>query len=360
VDAGLPPEVTAKLAKLQEGVTAMPWETIRGVIETELGPVEELFEHIDETPIAAASIGQVHRAVTRDGAQVVVKVRYPGVDSSMNADFAMMNTMAKLAGLFSAVDGKALVEELRERVLEECDYAREATSQRRFAGLLQTDADIVVPAVLASYCSASVLTTEFIDGQRFGAFIAEATDQARSRAATALFRLNFGPLLRDGVLHADPHPGNQLYLEGGRIAALDFGCIRAFKPAFVTLFLRFVDGIVADDRTEFAALAEALGLAPRPEKIDFDAMWGQYRWMFEPLWREGFRFTRQWWLEGRQYTKPTAPNARHQGMPPEWIWLQRVVWGLWAVLLKLDGVADFRSQWLQLRSGREHAETLYA
>lgn len=350
VDAGLPVEVTDKLAKLQEGVTPMPWQTIRGILDADLpAPVDALFTHIDETPIAAASIGQVHRGLTRDGRAVAIKVRYPGVDLAMGADFKVMRKLASLAGVFSAVDGQALVAELQQRVLEECDYAREAASQRRFAELLRDEPDILVPDVLTTHSGAFVLTTAFVEGHRFAHFVAEATDPERARAASALFRLNFAPLLRAGVMHADPHPGNQLYLPDGRIAALDFGCIRQFTPEFMATFLDFVDRVVGDDDRGFPELAAALGLAPRPDKIDFDAMWGMYRWMFQPLWQSDFRFTRRWWQDGAQYTRPTATNARHQGMPPEWIWLQRVVWGLWAVLLKLDPAVDLSGIWRELR-----------
>lgn len=360
MDVGLPDEVTVRLAELRRGVQPLAFDAIAEVVEGELGrPLGALFASFEERPIAAASIGQVHRARTFEGASVAVKVRYPGIVETMEADFAQLDRLGRLAGAFTAVDGRALVRELHARVLEECDYAREADWQRRFGALFAGDPGITVPAVHADLSATAVLTTRFHEGSDFDAFRLAASPAAREAAAQALLRLTFRPLFERGMLHADPHPGNQLYLEGGAVVALDFGCVRAFEPDFVERYRRFSLAVLDGDRSRFRELSIELGLAPRPERIDFDELFGLYRWLHEPLLRPGFELTREWWLRGRVYTSPKAKNGRHQGFPPEWIWLQRAQWGLWAVLVKLGARGDFATSYRELVGERRaDAESL--
>jgi predicted unusual protein kinase regulating ubiquinone biosynthesis (AarF/ABC1/UbiB family) len=341
MDVGLPAGVTDRLAALQRGVKPLPFDVIAHAIEGELGkPLAELFEHVDPVPIAAASIGQVHRARAPSEPPLAVKVRYPGILGSFEGDFRRLASMGGLARLFTAVDGEALVSELHDRIREECDYHREALLQQQFAAIFHDDGAITVPEVVPSLSSEGVLTTHFHTGVHLDTFCANASAAQRTHAAQALLRFIFKPLLGHCVLHADPHPGNQLYGERG-VVALDYGCVRAYDAAFLDAYRQFARAVVAANQPAFQQAATQLGLAPRPERIDFDALWLLYHWMFEPLCHHPFEFTRAWWHRGRAFSSPSAPNQRHLGFPPEWIWLLRAHWGLWAVLVKLGARGDF-------------------
>lgn len=352
MDVGFPDEVTAQLARLRTGVTPLPFATIAAEIERSLGrSIDACFAEIESTPVAAASIGQVHRARTLDGDRVAVKVRYPDVRATLEGDFAQLERLGALAGAVAAVDGRALVAELFARVVEECDYAREAEWQRRFSAFFADHPRIRVPKVHDTLSSDAVLTTTWADGLDFETFVARASPSARDVASEALLDFAFAPLFAKGWLHADPHPGNQIYAEDGTIVALDFGCVRAFDETFLTRFDAFCRAVLEDDGAAFRRSAIELGLAPRPERIDFDELAALYRWLFEPVRAPHFAFTSQWWKSGQTFTRPTAANARHQGFPPEWIWIQRVQWGLWAVLKRIGGRADLSARFEAARGG---------
>lgn len=342
LEVGLPEQTVARLARLQRGVTPLSLSAIRPVVEAELGaPLSDLFERFDPVPVAAASIGQVHRARVR-ATEVAVKVRYPGVRETFEADVRQLRAIASLASLATAVDGAALVAELRERLLEECDYGREMQNQALFAELLAGDGALVVPAVIADRCGPSVLTTAWHDGEPFDA-LRKADSIRRSAVARTLVRFPWTTLLRRGLLHADPHPGNFLFPSGDRVVVLDFGCVKAFAPDEVAAFRDLVLVLLEGRRGELARAAAALGLAPRPERLDLDELWALLSWMFAPYLTTSFRFERAWWESGLRFTRPGHPNARHLGFPPSWLWLQRTVLGLHSVLMKLDAEGDFAS-----------------
>lgn len=350
MDTGLPTEVTDRLAALQAGVRPVPGAQMRALVTERLGrPVDAIFSAFDDDAVAAASIGQVHRAQTLNAEAVAVKVRYPGIEETIQGDFAVLSRLASIAGAFTAVDGKALVAELRARIVEECDYRAEARWQQRFAEIFAHSADIAVPRVHADLCADGVLTSAWHTGATFEWFCAHGDPQAKQRAAMALFELAFFPLLTQAVLHADPHPGNQLYQANGQIVALDFGCVRAFDDTFMTAYRGLLRAMLRDDRARFQPCVEALGLAPNPKRIDWEAMWTMLCWQHEPLRSANFTFTRAWWERGRQFSRPTAPNARHQGVPPAWIWVLRTQFGLWALLTRLQASGEFATpfgRWL--------------
>ena len=341
MDVALPAEISAQLQGLRSGQRPLAGEVITAIIAQELGaPVERLFASFDQHAIAAASIGQVHRACTTDGQQVVVKVRYPDIASSFDADFRRLGQLGGMAGLITAVDGGALVRELHARVKEECDYRREARWQRRFGELFQHCDSITVPRVFSGLSSDGVLTSGYHQGATLEAYCDAKSSAQRAAAGMSLFRFAFEPLLLHGLLHADPHPGNQLFVDAG-IVALDYGCVRAFDAPFMAAYRAFSLALLDDDRNHFRRHAVRLGLAPKPDKLDFDELWRMYCWLYQPMRQPHFRFDRQWWHAGREFYSPTAKNARYQGMPPAWLWLQRVHWGLSAVLVKLEAEGNF-------------------
>ncbi len=235
-ESALPEEVAgpyrAALTKLQEAAPPMPTRTVHAVLEERLGKDwQELFRTFDDKPAAAASIGQVHRAVWHDGREVAVKVQYPGAGEALLSDLNQLSRFARLLGpLIPGMDVKPLITELKDRVSEELDYGLEAQAQRAHAEEFAGDPDVVVPDVVHQ-CD-QVLVTEWIDGTPLSEVIADGTEEQRDRAGQLLARFLFSGPARTGLLHADPHPGNFRLLPGGpggeddwRLGVLDFGTV---------------------------------------------------------------------------------------------------------------------------------------
>ena len=229
-EAALPDEVAgpyrAALTKLQEAAPPLPAPTIHRALAADLGPDwRELFRSFDDEPVAAASIGQVHRAVWSDGRPVAVKVQYPGAGPALLSDLAQLGRLARLFGVLApGLDVKPLIEELRARVAEELDYRLEARWQRAFAEAYRGDAEIAIPWPLAA--ADHVLISEWLDGTPLADVIAGGTQEQRDRAGLLLCRFLWSGPARAGLLHADPHPGNFRLLADGRLGVLDFGAVK--------------------------------------------------------------------------------------------------------------------------------------
>lgn len=229
IDGALPEETHRALRKLQRGAEPVAFDTMRTVVEDAFGrPIDALFDDIDPTPVAAASIGQVHRA-RFSGRPVAVKIQYPNVRATFEADFGRLGPLAKLASLASAVDGTALAEELRERVIEECDYLREAMHQDAFAQAFADDPAVHVPEVIHARVAETVLTTAWEEGRDFYSFAASATAREKNDAGLTLARFAYRSFFAVHTLNADPHPGNYLFPDDGRVVFLDFGCVPSLR-----------------------------------------------------------------------------------------------------------------------------------
>src|SRR5690349_16015443 len=211
-EAAMPEELAgpyrAALTKLQEAAPPLPAASVHQALQAELGPRwRQRFREIDDTPAAAASIGQVHRAVWKDGRDVAVKVQYPGAGDALIADLGQLSRLASLFRVIQpGLDVKPLVTELKARITEELDYELEAAAQRAFAKAYADDEEILVPAVVAA--AGRVLVTEWIDGAPLAKVIESGSAMARDLAGLRLATLHFSAPSRAGLLHADPHPGN--------------------------------------------------------------------------------------------------------------------------------------------------------
>ena len=232
VDEGLPPELRTALATLQDSAPAMPPGVASDAFRKSLGsPPEAVFAEWDPEPLAAASIGQVHRAVTRDGIEVAVKIQYPGAAATMRADLAQLDLGALVpAVVWRSLDFAGIAEELKARLAEELDYRIEAANQRDFARWYATHPFLHVPAVVDPYSTATVLTTEYVGGTRFGAVGAWAQEE-RDLAGEAIFRFVYRSLHQRLAFNGDPHPGNYLFHGNGRVTFLDFGLTKRITVA---------------------------------------------------------------------------------------------------------------------------------
>ncbi|MBX3314659.1 MAG: AarF/ABC1/UbiB kinase family protein [Actinobacteria bacterium] len=262
LDQGMPEPVREALAQLQQDAPPMAPELAAQVLAEELGsPPEVLFAEWDPVPIAAASIGQVHRAMTHDGRAVAVKVQYPGVDKAIEGD---LDNAGMLFGgmkyLFPGLDPKPLVAELRERITEELDYRIEADNQRLFTEYYRDHPFIHVPDVIGELSTQRVLTSELAAGVRF-AEVTAWSDEDRDRVGEIIYRYVFGSLYRLGAFNGDPHPGNYLFGTDGRVTFLDYGLVKRFTDEELLPFEQMIhSAVIEPDPVRFREIVESVGL----------------------------------------------------------------------------------------------------
>lgn len=250
-----------ELSKLQGSINAMPFESMRPVIETELGaPVERLFASFDTDAFAAASIGQVYRAVTHDGRDVAVKVQYPGVRTAVRADLKNLALFLRMwKSQISTVTATELLDEITEELSHEVDYIQECANQARVSRRYDGHPFIYVPPPVAELSSASVLTTEYVTGMR-----AEEVERLpaaeRDRIGEIIYRFYVGSLFHDCEFNGDAHPGNFLYMPDGRVAFLDFGLYKCMNADAVEFERRGAQLCIAGDGEGLRALLEEQGV----------------------------------------------------------------------------------------------------
>lgn len=352
LDGALPPAAQEVLAKLQAESTPMSYATIAETVIAELGqPPEECFDEFDEEPFAAASIGQVHRAVL-DGRELAVKVQYPDIEDTFRSDLRTLGTFTKLATMGSPLAGGELVAELRDRILEECDYRTEADNQRFFAELLSDHPRAWVPEVIAERSSQRVLTSEKIAGRSFAAFRDNASQEAKNEAAAVIFEVCMKSIFRHATFNADPHPGNYLFTENGRVAFLDYGCVKRFSTDFIERWKRFVKVVLLQQRDRFPAALSDLGLVAKSKGFDWDYQWHVFQYLYTPFNSEQpYTYTREHVAKSYDVMMWKNPNKFKLDLPRDWLFVNRLQWGLQSVIAHLDACADWRSILLPLVEG---------
>ena len=215
----------ATLTKLQDAAPPLPAETVHAVLAEALGDDwRSRFSSFDDKPTAAASIGQVHKAVWHDGRDVAVKIQYPGAGKALMGDLNQVSRMATMfAGISPGLDIKPLLAELKDRAAEELDYLAESRSQRQFAAAYEGDDEFVVPHVLAA--APNVVVSEWLEGYSLAKIITDGTQAERDHYGTLYLRFLLSGPMRAGLLHSDPHPGNYRVMSDGRLGVLDFGAV---------------------------------------------------------------------------------------------------------------------------------------
>jgi len=349
LDQGLPEPVREALAQLQTSAPPMSAELAEQMVAEQLGAApDELFAEWDPTPMAAASIGQVHRAVTHDGREVAVKVQYPGVEEAIRADLDNSDLLFGAIGmLFPGLDPKPVVGELRARLLEELDYRTEASNQTLFAGHYRGHPTIHVPAVLPELSSERVLTTELAKGASWSELL-EWSQEERDLAAETIYRFAFGGIYRFGAFNGDPHPGNYLFRPGGHVSFLDYGLCKIFTPDEVALFEGLITSLVIhDDADEFLRQTAEIGFVSGIERFGRDALIEYFRHFYEFVMADEVRtITPEYASESiRRFFDLTGPHAdiiRSANLPASMVIIQRINLGLFALLGELHATANWR------------------
>ncbi len=350
VDESLPAELRGMLSLLQTAAPGTGFEGVCAVLRAELGErAEALIAGMERAPIAVASIGQVHRASLPDGTRVAVKVRHPGIEEAIAADFRGASVGKLLGPMIGGGTVSDLIDEAKDAFLGECDFTREAAHQRHFARLFADDPVIVVPAVEAMYVAPAVLVTRWTPGRSLDQFLADGPDQARRDAAgAALYRFWLRTLYREGLFHADPHPGNFAFRDDDRVILYDFGCVRRFEPALRRGFARLAAATRDDDMTAMSAALAAIGGRAPVDARGREHMRRLLRGFFTAMLTPGpRRLAADEGIDARELMKDKRALLGLQ-LPGRLLFLFRLRFGLHAVLARLQAEVDWaglETQW---------------
>jgi len=346
---GLPPAAQRSLESLQADVEPMAPSLAEQVVEDELGRhPRSLFLDWSPTPIAAASIGQVHRAVLRNGQEVAVKVQYPGVAEAIESDLSNAKWLHRLISVVAlrGLNIDELVAELRDRLGEELDYRLEADRQQRFADRYRNHPFIAVPDVVAELSSGRVLTSTWAEGASWSDFVAGSTNGERQHVAEAVYRFAQRGIYRVHEFHADPHPGNYRIAADGTLIVLDYGLVKRFTETEMANLWPIIDPLLASDRTATIARVIEAGFLPTDHHFELDDLWHYLTAPYRPFLVDTFRFSRDFTADTMSrildVRGPYAAIMNSLTMPPSFLLLDRVVWGMTALLGQLDAENSWR------------------
>jgi predicted unusual protein kinase regulating ubiquinone biosynthesis (AarF/ABC1/UbiB family) len=352
LDVGLVPEeyreeFQRKLGELRDAAPTVSLKDMRKVIEEELDdPIDDVFESFQEEPIAAASIGQVYKARLHDGRDVAVKVQYPGVAAAVRADMQNLGLILRvLKRIAPGIDSQGLAKEVRDRIDEELDYELEAQNQRSLARLFRGHPFIVVPDVVTRLSRERVIVSEFVSGRGFEE-LKVADQDCRDRVGEIVFRFFSGTMYRYHQFSGDPHPGNFMLLDDGRVAFLDFGLFKRMKSEDIELELACQRAVVENDGETLHRLLAQAGFLPRPERVDKDELMAFIRegifWYTED---EELELTPE--IATHVLIETSDPRSsyfremRHQDLRPEHLFGRRTEMLTLAVLAQLRARANW-------------------
>ena len=347
VDDGLAPPVRRTLSTLQDSVPPMTAELAAQVVAEELGgPPDQVFDTWDPEPIAAASIGQVHRAITKDHRAVAVKVQYPGIAQTIAADLGNVGLLRSLLRVAApSQDVNALIEELRERITEELDYLREAENQRTFAAYFDGHPTIAVPKIVDELSTARVITSELATGVRYAEMLGWS-QQEKDLAAETIYRFTFRSLYELHAFNGDPHPGNYLFEPGGQVTFLDFGLVKHFTPNELDPLINMIKTLcIAGDPEAFRRAMEDAGFLAPGAPIGTDQVVDHMALFYDSISTRGPKTMTSAYASAvaRRYVDFKSPLAAYAKIPRSYVILQRINLGLFAILGEMNATANWRA-----------------
>jgi predicted unusual protein kinase regulating ubiquinone biosynthesis (AarF/ABC1/UbiB family) len=350
-EAAIPEQLAAPyreaLTKLQSAAPPMSPQSVRRVLDEQLGTGwRRRFADFSDEPAAAASIGQVHRAVWHDGREVAVKVQYPGADEALRSDLRQLQRFSRLfQAIVPGMEVKPLLTELRDRMVEELDYRDEANNQRVFARAFRDHPDIAVPTIVAS--APKVIVSQWISGVPMAKIIRSGSRAERDDIGTKLSLFHSCSPALTGLLHADPHPGNFLRLEDGRLGVLDFGA-SAKLPGGTPRTLGVATRLAVEERSaELLELLRSEGFVRPGMQLRAEDVLAYLSPFADPVRTETFHFTRAWMQEQAErvgdFSGPDFRTGRALNLPPSYLLIHRVSTGTFGVLCQLDATVPLRA-----------------
>lgn len=368
------PEVRAAyqqaLSRLREHAPAMESTVARGVLEQELGrPAEEAYAEFDWEPLAAASIGQVHRARLHDGRAVAVKIQYPGVAAAIDADLANLELLSTFIGVLMSfsprrigVDARAVAREVSARISAELDYCQEAANQRTFADLYRGHPFIRVPDVVEQLSTGRVLTQSLVEGLTWEQ-AQGAEEGLRQRWAHAVLRFGQGSLNTFRIANLDPHPGNYRFHPDGTVSFLDFGCVIRISRTMSEQLTRLLRACLRNDVAATWQAALDAGIWKSSDPVTPEEAFAYWREPMVMYWGpQPFRITDEVVGAGiERHNSPSGPSAqalRHINSPEGFALLQRLDLGALSVIAGLDVALDWRAIVLEFYENQPPATEL--
>lgn len=328
------------LTKLQREAPPLPAAKVHRVLDAQLGTKwRERFTSFDDTPVASASIGQVHKAIWSDGREVAVKIQYPGADEALRAD---LKTIQRLVGVFKqlapGVDIQGIVDELIERTDMELDYRLEAENQRAFARAYRDDPHFRIPAIVAS--APKVVIAEWMDGIPMSVIIRDGTPEQRDLMGTRLSELTFDAPKRLQMMHGDAHPGNFMLLPDGRMGVIDFGAVAPLPDGFPTALGECIRLARDENYDELLPTMEEAGFIQKGQQVSIEEVDDMLRQYVEPIEVDVFHYNRRWIqrMAAGQMDNWVAQirTARQLDLPPNLAIPLRVIASTIAMCCQLD------------------------
>jgi len=340
IPEAIPDEYVAELSQLQSNAPPMGWAFVRRRMQAELGHGwQEKFKSFEHEAAAAASLGQVHRAVGLDGRRLACKLQYPDMASAVEADLGQLKL---ILGLFERVDKavstKRVHEEISERLREELDYEREARNMALYADILQGENGVHVPTRIPELSTKRLLTMGWLDGERI-TDVADRSGKLAEQVAINMFRAWYVPLYQFGVLHGDPHLGNYSARPDGSINLMDFGCVRIFKPSFIGAVIDLYRAVQNNDEEMAAEAYRVWGFGKlTKEVVGILNIWAKF--IYEPLLEDKPRLIGQATngIYGREIAHQVHKELVRVGgveVPREFVFMDRATLGLGSVFIHL-------------------------
>nr|WP_279672258.1 AarF/ABC1/UbiB kinase family protein [Flexivirga meconopsidis] len=350
-EAALPEDLAAPyramLTKLQDTAPPMPTKSLHATLRAELGTRwRSKFTEFEEQPRAAASIGQVHHAVWRDGREVAVKVQYPGAAEALLSDLNQLSRVARMStGWIPGLEVAPILEELKGRMAEETDYRLEAAMQEQFADAYADDPDFLLPQVVSA--TDKVIVSEWLGGTPLSEIIADGTQDERDLAASRYFEFLVGGPERAGLLHADPHPGNFRLLPDGRLGVLDFGAVNRLPDGLPPAMGELITAAVRGDAETLLDGLRDEGFVKPSIDVDAEDVLDYLGIFLKPLRNNDFHFDRDWLRGVFNYLNDprnaTFTVGLRLNLPPSYVLIHRAWLGGIAVLCQIGGTVPARA-----------------